>query len=259
LVGLAKSEGVSVLLTGHVTKDGEVAGPRTLEHAVDVVLNFEGDARSGLRVLAGGKNRFGAEGEMAWFEMSPSGLSEADPTALLAPAVGEPGSAAALPVAGRRAYALEVQALAVPTDGPPRRQATGIDQRRLALLAAVLDRLGGVKVGGMELYASTAGAVRLDDPGCDRAVVAAMASSALGCSTPRRSAFVSEVSLTGQVRAVRGMGQRLAAAARSGIATVFAAGPSEELKGVRVVEIGHITQALRWAARRDAGNNENPR
>src|SRR5687767_248791 len=111
LVGMAKEEGIAVLMTGHVTKDGDLAGPRALEHAVDVVLSFEGDARSGSRVLSGGKNRFGAEGESAWFEMAPDGLHEIDPTGLLLEGVGVPGAAIALPMAGRRALAVEVQAL----------------------------------------------------------------------------------------------------------------------------------------------------
>src|SRR4029079_10612041 len=119
-------------------KGGDRAGPRTLEHAVDVVLTFDGDPRSGLRMLSGGKNRFGAEGEVAWFEMTPTGLLEIDPAALLVPGDGEPGAAVALPQAGRRALAVEVQALVAPTDGPPRRQTTGVDARRFQLVAAVL-------------------------------------------------------------------------------------------------------------------------
>src|SRR5919201_6113410 len=101
LVGLAKSEGITIVLTGHVTKEGELAGPRTLEHAVDVVLSFDGDSRSGLRVLASGKNRFGQEGEAAWFEMGPRGLSETDPSMFLQTGQSAPGSASALPLAGR--------------------------------------------------------------------------------------------------------------------------------------------------------------
>src|SRR5438034_276475 len=130
LVGLAKTEGIAVILAGHVTKDGDVAGPRTLEHAVDVVLTFDGEPRSGLRMLSGGKNRFGAEGEGAWCEVGSDGLHEIDPRAMLRTGEGEPGSATALPRLGRRALAVEVQALVVPTDGPARRQATGLEQGR---------------------------------------------------------------------------------------------------------------------------------
>ncbi len=149
LVGLAKAEGVAVLLTGHVTKDGDLAGPRALEHAVDVVLTFEGDPRSGLRVLAGGKNRFGAEGESAWFEMGTGGLREIDPTGLLVSGEHVPGAATALAQSGRRALAVEVQALVGSSDGPARRQATGLDGRRFQLIAAVLDRVAGLSLGAV--------------------------------------------------------------------------------------------------------------
>ena len=148
LVGMAKEEGIAVVMTGHVTKDGDLAGPRALEHAVDVVLMFEGDARSGLRVLSGGKNRFGAEGESAWFEMGADGLHEIDPSAVLLSGIGVPGAAVALPMAGRRALAVEVQALVGSVDGPARRQTTGLDARRFQLMAAVLARAGGLLGSG---------------------------------------------------------------------------------------------------------------
>ena len=143
LVGLAKSEGIAMLITGHVTKDGDLAGPRALEHAVDVVLSFDGDPRSGLRVLGGGKNRFGAEGETAWFEMGDRGLRAIDPTGVLLSEGSSPGAAVALPQAGRRALAVEVQALVGSSEGSARRQATGLDLRRFQLVAAVLDRAAG--------------------------------------------------------------------------------------------------------------------
>jgi len=246
LVGLAKTEGVAVLLAGHVTKDGDLAGPRTLEHAVDVVLTFDGDPRSGLRMLSGGKNRFGAEGEVGWFEMAGDGLHEIDPSELLLAGEGEPGSATALPRTGRRALAVEVQALVAPTDGAVRRQATGLDQRRFQLVAAVLDRLAGVPLARAELYGAVSGGVRIDDPSCDLAVAAALASAATGVAPPANCAFVGEIGLTGLVRPAPSMGQRLAAARAAGVTTVFApAGRSEE--GVRVVPIRHVTDALDWA------------
>jgi DNA repair protein RadA/Sms len=249
LVGLAKAEGIAVVLTGHVTKDGDVAGPRTLEHAVDVVLGFDGDPRSGLRVLAGGKNRFGPEGEMAWFEMSGSGLAEVDPAALLPVGGAEAGSAVALPLAGRRAFAVEVQALAVATEGPPRRQATGLDPRRFSLIAAVLDRAAGFPMGRMELYGATGGGVRVDDPGCDLAVAAALASSATGRPPPSGAAFVGEVSLTGAIRPAPGMAGRLAAAARAGVSDVFAPSSDAAARGVRMHMIRHISEAVTWAGK----------
>jgi DNA repair protein RadA/Sms len=246
LVGLAKAYGISVVMTGHVTKDGDVAGPRTLEHSVDVVLTFDGDARSGLRMLSGGKNRFGAEGEVAWFEMTPTGLLEIDPAALLVPGDGEPGAAVALPQAGRRALAVEVQALVAPTDGPPRRQRTGIDGRRFQLVAAVLER-AGVPVGRAELYGASSGGIRVDDPACDLALAAALASAASGAPAPPSSAFVGEVSLTGVVRGGGAIAQRLAAASAAGIRTVFAPAGTAASEGIRIVPVRHVKDALTWA------------
>ncbi len=246
LVGLAKEAGVAVLLTGHVTKDGDLAGPRALEHAVDVVLTFEGDPRSGLRMLSGGKNRFGAEGEVAWFEMSTAGLREIDPGALLVSGDREPGAAVALPRAGRRALAVEVQALVAPTDGPARRQVTGLDQRRFHLVAAVLARVG-IPLARTELFGASAGGVRVEDPACDLAIAAALASAATGVPAPA-AAFVGEVSLTGLVRTVPGVDQRLAAAEAAGIRTVLAPSGTDERDGVRVIPVRHVRDALTWVA-----------
>lgn len=247
LVGLAKSEGVAVLLTGHVTKDGDLAGPRALEHAVDVVLTFDGDSRSGLRVLTGGKNRFATEGESAWFEMSAAGLREIDPTALLVSGEQVPGAATALPRSGRRALAVEIQALVGAPDGPARRQATGLDSRRFQLVAAVLDRAAGLPLGRSELFGASAGGVRIDDPACDLAIAAALSSAATGAAPPAHSAFVGEVSLTGLVRPAPAMGQRLAAARAAGVVTVFAPPGDDLLEGVRAVPVRHVHEALAWA------------
>jgi DNA repair protein RadA/Sms len=247
LLGLAKSEGIAVVLTGHVTKDGDLAGPRTLEHAVDVVLTFDGDPRSGLRMLTGGKNRFGAEGEVAWFEMAAEGLREIDPSALLRSADPEPGAATGLPQAGRRALAVEIQALVAPTEGPARRQATGLDLRRFQLVAAVLDRAAGLGLSRAELYGASSGGVRVDDPACDLAVAAALVSAATGAPPPSNSAFVGEVSLTGLVRPGAGMQQRLAAAKTAGLTTVFAPGERGRPDGIRIIPVRHVRDALGWA------------
>ncbi len=250
LVGLAKAEHITVLLTGHVTKDGDVAGPRTLEHAVDTVLTFDGDPRSGLRTVSGGKNRFGAEGETAWFEMRPDGLHQIDPTHLLVSGQHEPGAAIALPQSGRRALAVEVQALVGSAEGIARRQVTGLDARRFQLIAAVLDRALGIPLGRAELFGASAGGVRVDDPACDLAIAAALASAATGAPPPARSAFVGEVALTGHVRPAPAMTQRLAAARAAGIATVFApvpaAGQGSDLE-VRMIPVRHLRDALGWA------------
>lgn len=251
LVGLAKSESIAVLLTGHVTKDGDLAGPRTLEHAVDVVLTFDGDPRSGLRMLTGGKNRFGPEGEVAWFEMTSTGLLEIDPTDLLLAGAGEPGAATALPRAGRRALAVEVQALVAPTDGPARRQVTGLDPRRFQLVAAVLER-SGVSLGRSDLFGASSGGVRVDDPSCDLAIAAALASAASGIAPPAGSAFVGEVGLTGMVRGGAAMEQRFAAARLAGVSTVFAPIDRGVSDGLRVVTVRHVKDALTWASSRSA-------
>ena len=249
LVGLAKSRDIAVLMTGHVTKDGDLAGPRALEHAVDVVLSFDGDVRSGLRVLSGGKNRFGAEGESAWFEMTPSGLAPVDPTALLVSHERAPGGAIALPLAGRRALAVEVQALIGSVDGPARRRTTGLDARRFQLVAAVMDRAAGISLGRAELFGASSGGVRVDDPGCDLAIAAALASAASGVLVPTDLAFVGEVSLTGLVRPVPGMRQRLAAAGAAGARRIVApAGCGERVDGIQVLPVRTVKDALTWCA-----------
>ena len=237
-----------MLLTGHVTKDGDLAGPRTLEHAVDVVLTFDGDPRSGLRMLAGGKNRFGREGEVAWFEMAVNGLREIDPVGLLRSGVGEPGSATALPLAGRRALAVDVQALISPGDGPGRRQVAGLDARRFQLVAAVLDRIVPGPLLRGDLFGASLGGVRIDDPGCDLAVAAALVSAATGIPAPPDSAFVGEIGLTGRVRPVSGMGHRLAAARAAGCSRVFAAGEPVRSEDLLVTPVAHVLDALSWIA-----------
>lgn len=257
LVGLAKEEGIAVLLTGHVTKDGDLAGPRTLEHAVDVVLTFDGDPRSGLRVLSGGKNRFGAEGETAWFEMGTKGLQEIDPTDLLVSGSASPGAAVALPQAGRRALAVEVQALIGASEGPARRQTTGLDPRRFQLVAAVLDRGAGIPLGRSELFGASSGGVRLDDPACDLAIAAALASAATGVAPPPGSAFVGEVALTGVVRSAPSMTQRLSAARAAGCSVVYASADAPvDAVGPRLKIVRHVRDALDWALRGMSGRCE---
>jgi len=235
------------VMTGHVTKDGDVAGPRALEHAVDVVLTFDGDPRSGLRVLSSGKNRFGAEGEAAWFEMSVNGLREIDAGALLRSGARVPGAAVALPLAGRRALAVEVQALVGSTDGPARRQTTGLDARRFQLVAAVLARVAGSPIGRAELFAASSGGVRVDDPAADLAVAAALASAVTGVATPEGTAFVGEVSLTGLVRPASAMPQRLSAAHAAGCRVVVTAPGSGSHRGLRIEPARHVWEALSWS------------
>ncbi|HYH27680.1 MAG TPA: DNA repair protein RadA, partial [Actinomycetota bacterium] len=236
---------VAVLVAGQVTKDGDVAGPKTLEHAVDTVCAFDGDPRTGLRTLAGGKNRFGPEGEVAWFEMDAAGLKEVDPLEVLAPSSGEPGAATALVAAGRRALAVEVQALVVPSEAP-RRHVSGLDARRFGLVAAVLERVAGLRTRG-ELYGASAGGLRVEEPGADLAVAAALASAASGAAPPAHTAFVGEVSLTGAVRQAPNMAARLAAAASHGVREVYCAGSVEPPGSVRVTRVADVKDAVAWA------------
>jgi DNA repair protein RadA/Sms len=250
LVALAKDRGISVLLIGHVTKGGDLAGPRTLEHAVDAVLSFEGEPRSGLRILAATKNRFGPEGEVAWFEMQRVGLVEAEAGPRWGQGESEPGCATALTLAGRRAFALDVQALVVPTDGPPRRQVSGLDPRRFHIVAAIADRCLGSRLGRAEIFGASTGGLRLDDPGADLAIAAALASASAGRALPPDTGFLGELALTGTIRAVAGTGQRLLAAAAAGLRRVVMT-PSPEASaetppGLEVIPAGHIRQALSW-------------
>jgi DNA repair protein RadA/Sms len=247
LTGLAKEQGITTLLVGHVTKAGDLAGPRTMEHAVDVVLSFEGDPRSGMRVLSGGKNRFGSEGEVAWFEMGRDGLAETD----AGPPIGdgsEPGCAATVALAGRRALAVEVQALVVGSGGPARRSVDGLNARRFDIVAAVTDRSARIDLTRAELYASVAGGYRLEDPGADLAVSVALASSAVGRPAGPGTAYVGEVSLTGAVRPVGAMEQRAAAAAAAGVRTLVCSASERDLGpwkgGVTAMGIRHVRDAL---------------
>src|SRR5439155_27322551 len=241
---------ISVLLVGHVTKGGDLAGPRTLEHAVDSVLTFEGDPRSGLRILTGGKNRYGPEGEVAWFEMTGQGLEETEAGPALTGS-RESGWATGVVLAGRRAFAAEVQALVVPSDGPPRRQVSGLDPRRFHIVAAVTDRALGLRLSRCELFGASAGGLRLEDPGTDLAVAAALASASGGRAPPPGIGFVGELSLAGTVRPVPGLEARLSAASSAGLNQVVVARGSPVMPADRspcqFTEVGHLRDALSWA------------
>jgi DNA repair protein RadA/Sms len=251
LISLAKEEGVTVLLVGHVTKGGDLAGPRTLEHAVDTVLTFEGDARSGLRILTGGKNRYGPEGEVAWFDMTSRGLMETETGPRLTGEAPEAGCATAIVLAGRRAFATEVQALVVPSDGPPRRQVSGLDPRRFHIVAAVTDQALRLRLSRCELFGASAGGLRLEDPGTDLAVAAALASASGGRAPPPGRGFVGELSLAGTVRPVPGLEARLSAASSAGLDQVVVARGSSVMPAdhspCRIIEVSHLRDALSWA------------
>jgi DNA repair protein RadA/Sms len=243
---MAKAHGIAVILAGQVTKEGDLAGPRTLEHAVDTVCALDRDPSTGLRVLAGGKNRFGPEGEVAWFEMAPDGLREVEPGTVM-PRQGEAGAAVALVGAGRRALAVQVQALVSPTQGPARRHVAGLDPRRFGVVAAVTDRAAHLGLSSAEIYGAVAGGIRVEEPASDLAVAAALTSAVSGVPPPDRSAFIGEVSLTGAVMPPPAMGMRLAAAAASGLETVYVPDGARAPKGVRAVRVERVEDALAWA------------
>jgi DNA repair protein RadA/Sms len=256
LIAVAKDQGVAVILVGHVTKEGDLAGPRTLEHAVDAVLTFEGDPRSGLRVLTGGKNRYGPDGEVAWFDMTASGLTERETGPALMSGAQEPGCAPGLILAGRRAFAVDIQALVVPTGGLGRRQVAGLEPRRFHIVSAVVDRVLRLGLSRSEVFGASSGGLHVDDPGADLAVAAAVVSAAQGRPPPADRAFIGELSLTGTVRPVVGMEARMSAAASAGLREVVVpAGyaTSGAASDPRVIPVRHVRDALRWAA---AGGRE---
>jgi len=190
--------------------------------------------------------------------MGSAGLTPIDPSGLLCSGERHPGAAVALPLAGRRALAVEIQALVGGVEGPARRQATGLDLRRFQQVAAVLERSLGVPLGRAELFGAVAGGIRVDDPASDLAVAAALASAATGIAPPEGAAFVGEIALTGQVRSVPGMEQRLAAARAAGCSTVFSAGSGGALDGIGTTQTRHLCEALRWALS-PAGTSERRR
>jgi DNA repair protein RadA/Sms len=225
---LARELGTAVILVGHVTKDGTLAGPRVLEHAVDCVLQFEGESQRTYRTLRALKNRFGSTNEIGVFEMRSGGLTEvADPSErFVREAEPVPGSCLLCAMEGSRPLLVEVQALVAPSDVvPPRRVANGVDRNRLSLVLAVLARNGGPSLGAADVFVSVAGGVRIDEPGADLAIVLAIASAATG--TPVSGAQIptgcfGEVGLTGELRYVAHPERRLEEAARFGLERVLA-------------------------------------
>jgi DNA repair protein RadA/Sms len=252
LIRLAKSGGFAVVLVGHVTKDGAIAGPRVLEHMVDAVLYFEGERGHQFRILRGVKNRFGATDEIGVFEMTGRGLAEvANPSALfLAERRGNiAGSAVFAGVEGTRPVLVEVQALLAPNaGGSPRRAVVGWDGGRLAMLLAVLDSRCGLRLSGSDVYLNVAGGLRVAEPAADLAVAAALASAAAGKPTDPDEVFFGEVGLSGEVRQVTQAEARLKEAAKLGFATAclprrLARGGRKPppVAGMRLIEIGHLT------------------
>jgi DNA repair protein RadA/Sms len=228
---LAKARNIAVLLVGHVTKEGALAGPRVLEHLVDCVLQFEGERERTYRTLRALKNRFGSTNDVGVFEMHTSGLVEvADASArFVGEATRAPGSVVLAAMEGSRPLLVEVQALVSPSEiVPPRRVANGIDRNRLALVLAVLGRHAGIGAGAADVFVNVAGGVRVEEPGADLAVALAVASAVrnltLGETTP--IACFGEVGLTGELRSVGHPDRRLAEAQKFGLLHVIAPTPS---------------------------------
>jgi DNA repair protein RadA/Sms len=247
LLTFAKTRHVPVILVGHVTKDGALAGPKTLEHVVDAVLYFEGERTQHYRVLRTTKNRFGSTNEIGVFEMRQGGLAEVpNPSALFLAErpVGAPGSVVVASVEGSRPILVEIQALVASSAGVPRRTALGIDPNRVSLLLAVIERRCGIDVLGQDVFVNVAGGVRLSEPAADLGLLAAVASSARGRAVDAHTLCFGEVGLAGEVRAVGRAELRLAEAAKLGFRRCILpeltrsrlAGPTElELIGVRDV------------------------
>ncbi|KAA0218572.1 DNA repair protein RadA [bacterium] len=248
----AKSSGTPVFLVGHVTKDGNIAGPRTLEHMVDTVLNFEGEKFQSYRLLRASKNRFGSTGELGVFEMRGDGLAEVENASriFLDEYDHSRSGCAVLPACeGTRVLLVEVQALAAPSPMEnPRRRVTGLDANRAHMLLAVMERRAGFKLSRLEVYLNIVGGVTVEEPAGDLAACFAVASSATEVRLPPATVFVGEVGLSGEVRAVTNLQQRIDEAARLGFKQ--AVGP--RLRGLhlrvpadfRVLEIGDLREGL---------------
>lgn len=248
LVAFAKGNEIATIVTGHVTKGGEIAGPRLLEHMVDAVLYFENAEGGSVRVLRAVKNRFGATDEVGVFEMTGEGLQSVEnPSSALLEShdAGASGCAVTAVIEGSRPLALEVQALAVPTNlASPRRIASGLETSRMHLLLAVLARRGGVSTGSMDVVASVSGGMRLRDTGADLAVLAALASAATDQPLPRATAFLGEVALSGAIRPVQQAQRRLAELGRMGFARCVVPEGTQPVDGMRLETARTVREAL---------------
>ena len=264
LVRVAKQRGMPVVLVGHVTKDGAIAGPRTLEHLVDVVLTFEGDRHSELRLVRAPKNRFGASDEVGCFELTQSGIHEvSDPSGLFVSRHVEPapGSCLTVGLEGRRPLLTEVQALVAPSAAPaPKRVSHGLETGRVSMILAVLARRAGLRTAAKEVYVSTVGGARSSDPAVDLAIAIAIAAAAGDTAFARPVVAFGEIGLSGDVRKVPGVDKRLAEAARLGfeLALVPVGGADRYPNGMTVVEVTTVAHALTFLGvrlrRRAAGS-----
>ena len=256
LTRAAKGRGIPVILIGQSTRDNTVAGPRALEHLVDTVLAFEGDRTTPLRLLRATKNRYGPADEIVAFEQTESGLAEVvDPSELFR---GQrdtpvPGTCVTVTMEGRRAFLAEIQALVSPDGGPmPRRTVTGLDTTRVATLAAVTARAGAAVLSQREIFVATVGGAQIRDPAADLAVCLAIASAFLDTPIPAEVLAIGEIALSGDVRPVPFLAQRVAEARRLGFRRILVpAGSRDRVEGV--IEIAHLEAGLRAIAGHAAG------
>jgi DNA repair protein RadA/Sms len=247
LLRVAKQSHVATFLVGHVTKDGTVAGPRVLEHLVDCVLQFEGDRYQAHRVLRATKNRFGSTNELGVFEMTGTGLvGVPEPSELFGRgAEGEVGAAVACALEGTRPILLEIQALVAPSElAMPRRVATGVDPKRLAMIVAVLSRHARVALGAADVFVNVAGGVRIDEPGADLPVALAIASAARSAPVKAGTAAFGEIGLTGRLRAATQADRRLDECAKFGLRQVVAPAGTPSGK-LRILEAETLGRAIR--------------
>jgi DNA repair protein RadA/Sms len=249
LVVEAKRRGVAMVLVGHVTKDGSLAGPRVLEHVVDTVLSFEGERHHALRMLRAVKHRFGSTNELGLFEMTGHGLvGVPDPSKLFLSdrRRGLTGSVVVPVIEGHRPVLVEIQALTVPIPSgtPPRRNAQGLDGGRLALLLAVLERHVLVRLGAQDVYVSAVGGMRLTEPGTDLGVAVAVAAAVADLVVPDDLVVIGEVGLGGEVRQVARTARRLAEASRLGYRRAIAPASSPPVDGIELVRVATLAEAL---------------
>lgn len=252
LTRVAKSRDIALCLVGQVTKDSSIAGPRSLEHIVDTVLSLEGDRHTSLRLLRAIKNRYGPADEVACFEQTDAGMVEVpDPSALFRGAreAAVPGTCVTVTVEGRRALLGELQALVSPTANPnPRRGVSGLDSSRVAMLTAVTERAARLRLGDKDVFVATVGGMRITDPGSDLALCLAIASAGRDHALPVDLAAIGEVTLSGDVRAVPMMTQRVAEAVRLGCKRILVPRGSISAPRDGVIEVGTIADAFRATA-----------
>ena len=255
LLRYAKESGVPVILVGHINKDGAIAGPKVLEHIVDTVLQFEGDRQYLYRILRSIKNRFGSTSEIGIYEMVEKGLKEVkNPSEMLLSENRDEemsGIAIGVTIEGIRPFMVEVQALVSSAAyGTPQRSVTGYDQRRLNMILAVLEKRARFKLGQKDVFLNMAGGLKVADPAIDMAVVASIMSSNFDISVSRKTVFVGEVGLSGEIRTVTRIEQRVAEAEKLGFECAVI--PKGNLKGVKdkftikIVEVGKVEELLRF-------------